>query len=235
MQNAHLRLGRLRYSMATEKRSTFISVLLDRIVVEKDAESPNEGRVQLMSVLGSDTEISAISAAVVKGANFRVEAPGLDSFAVTVDAKPQCFRGSVSIAGRNRPSRHLLAISQEWSNAASSSNPSKVYLLHSSPEFIWTNVAYIYGLPARPEWAQWFHHRLQEEQAIVQLFGIGCDPVIIQGDRDKFLAWLGEGVAAGTLEFPSQNGPILWPTIKLTEILMPVALPDQIATSPHPA
>ena len=235
MLNAHLRLGRLFYSMATERRSTFISLLLDRIVVEHDAESPNQGRVQLMSVLGSDTEIGAISAAVVKGANFRVEVPGLESFAVTVAAKPQCYRGSISIATRNRPSRHLLAISQEWSNATSSSNPSKLYLLHSSPEFIWTNIAYVYGLPARPEWAHWFHQRLQEDKAIVQLLGIGCDPVLIQGDRDKFLGWLGEGVTAGTLDFPSQNGPILWPPLKLAEILTPVAHPEQPATSPHPA
>jgi hypothetical protein len=221
--------------MVTERRSTFISLLLDRIVVERNAESANEGRVQLMSLLGSDTEIGAISAALVKGANFRVEVPGLEPFAVTVDAKPQCYRGSISIAARNRPSRHLLAISQEWSNAASSSNPSKLYLMHSSPEFIWTNVAYNYGLPARPEWAQWFHQRLQEDNAIVQLLGIGCDPVVIQGGRDKFLAWLGEGVAAGTLEFPSQNGPILWPPLKLAEILAPVPHPEQSATSSHPA
>jgi hypothetical protein len=235
MQNAHVRLGRLHYLNVTEHRSTSISVLLDRIVVEGDGASPNEGRVQLMSVLGSDAEISAISAAVAKDAKFRIEAPGIEPFAVTVAAKPHCYRGSISTEGRKRPSRQLLAISQEWTNAASASNPSKVFLLDSSPEFIWTNVAYVYGLPVRPEWAQWFHQRLQEEKAIVQLFGVGCDPVLIQGDRDKFLAWLGEGVAAGTLEFPAQNGPILWPTITLAQILTPAALLDESATSPQPA
>lgn len=231
MRNAHLRLGRLFYSMATERRSTFISLLLDRIVVEHDPESPNQGRVQLMSVLGSDTEIGAISAAVVKGANFRVEVPGIESFAVTVAAKPQCYRGSISVAGRNRPSRHLLAISQEWGNAASSSNPSKLYLLHSSPEFIWTNIAYIYGLPGRPEWAQWFHRRLQEEKAIVKLLGVGCDPVVIHGERDKFLTWLGEGIVAGILEFPAENGPIHWPPLRLTDILTPEVHPESSTSS----
>lgn len=224
MENAHLRLARLSYVNVTETRTTSISLVLDRFVAEPHPESAKEGLVHLMSVLGTDAEISAISAAIAKEARFRIETPGAESFAVRIAAKPTVFRGSISIEGRNRPSRHLLAVSQEWTNALSSSNPSRVFLLHSSPEFIWTNIAYIYGLPGRPEWAAWFYQRLQEEQSIAQVFGVGCDPVVIQGDRDKFLSWLGEGVAAGTLQFPEQNGPIVWPAITLGEILVPVEM-----------
>ena len=96
-------------------------------------------------------------------------------------------------------------------------------MLDSSPEFVWTNVAYIYGLPARPDWASWFHEKLVAERSIVPLVGVGCDPVLINGERNRFLSWLGEGVAAGALEFPAENGPICWPNISLSKLLMPSA------------
>ena len=218
MQNAHLRMGKLHYFHSTSKRSTDISVALDRIVVESNPDPHVPGRIHLMSVVGSDAEISAISAALSNDSLFSVEVLG-DEFQGMMTAKPDCYRASISIADGNRPLRHLLAISPEFTEAASSSNPQRVFLLDSSPSFVFTNLAYIYGLPARPEWANWFCCRLQEEQAVTPLRGIGCDPVAIQGDRDRFLAWLGDGRRAGQIDFPEMNGPILWPSIALADVL----------------
>ena len=221
MQNAHLRMGKLHYFYSTSKRTTDITVALDRIVVEPNPDPHVPGRIHLLSAVGSDAEISAISAALSNDSLFSIEVLG-EEFQGMMTAKPDCYRASISVADRNRPLRHLLAISSEFTEGASSSNPQRVFLLDSSPSFVFTNLAYIYGLPARPEWADWFCRRLLEEQAVTSLRGIGCDPVAIQGDRDRFLGWLGYGRRAGQIDFPEMNGPILWPSIALTDVLGPV-------------
>lgn len=223
MKNAQLRLGRLRYEIVGEKRRTSISVVLDRLVADVQGEPPTLGQAQMLSVLGADAEIAAIGAALAKNAHFIVEASGIQPQRVSLDAKPECFRGPVSVQGRNRSLRQLIAISQEWATSVTSATPTQVYLLDSSPEFVWTNLAYIYGLPARPEWASWFHQRLVEEHSIVPLFGIGCDPVLVKGDRDQFLSWLGQGVTTGVLQFPTENGPIVWPSLALKDVLTALA------------
>ncbi len=217
MQNAHLRMGKLHFSHSTSKRSTDISVLLDRMILEREEGKDVPGQLHLMSVLGTDVEISAINAALSKDAAFRIEA-GDDEYAGFMAAQPERFRGTISVQGRSRPLRHLLALSAEIADF-STSNPPKVYLLDSSPQFVWTSVAYIYGLPGRPEWADWFYRRLEQEKHLMPLLGIGCDPVCVVGERDLFLEWLGEGRTTGELDFPRSNGPILWPSIKLPDLL----------------
>jgi hypothetical protein len=102
-----------------------------------------------------------------------------------------------------------------------SATPEQIFLLDSSPEFVWTNLAYIYGLPGRPEWAEWFYLRLVGEKCVVPLLGIGCDPALIRGDRELFLNWLGQGVSSGALKFPAENGPVLWPRLALQNVLAP--------------
>ena len=46
--------------------------------------------------------------------------------------------------------------------------------------------------------------------ALMPLLGIGCQPVLIKGNKQEFLAWIGKGVRAGKLNFPSTTGPIQW-------------------------
>ncbi len=221
MKNAHLRVGRLSYHLIGEKRSTSISVILDRLVAEMSPETARERRAYLLSVLGTDAEIGAIAAALAKDAIFAVQTPDMDRMRVFMEAKPVCYRGTVVVPGRNRPLRHLIAVSQQWNNSDTSANLRQVLLLDSSPDFIWTNLAYIYGLPGRPGWAGWFHEKLLQERAIIPLSGIGCDPVLINGERDQYLSWLGQGVREGSLCFPSENGPILWPKFNLRDVLLP--------------
>ncbi len=219
MKNAHLRLAKLHYEILGERRRTSVSLCLDRLVAEADESFPS--LAHLLSLIGTDAEIAAITAALSTDAHFTVHAPGMVSKRISLKGKPQCYKGTIALQGRNRSLRHLIVLSDQWSISASSSNPSQILLLDSSPMFVWTNVAYIYGLPARPDWASWFHQRLLAERSIVPLVGVGCDPVLVNGDRDKFLSWLGEGVTNGALQLPDENGPISWPNISLSNLLLP--------------
>jgi hypothetical protein len=223
MKNAHLRLVKLRYEVLGEKRRTSISVWLDRLVAEMDEVLPPLAEAHLLSVTGTDAEIAAISAAVTSDAYFSVNAPGMAPLRIRLKGKPKCYKGIITLQGRNRSLRHLLIVSAQWTLSANAANPPQIFVLDSSPEFVWTNVAYIYGLPARPDWASWFHEKLVAERSIVPLVGVGCNPVLINGERNRFLSWLGEGVATGALEFPAENGPIFWPNISLSKLLMPSA------------
>ena len=144
MTNAHLRMGRLFYELIGEKRRTRISVPVDRMVAEVDGPSAKTGKAHLLSVLGTDAEIAAIAAAIAKTSNFLLEAPGLDSLSISLGVRPACYRGSVAVPGRNRPLRHLVAFSGTWLIAATSTDPEQVFMLNSSPEFVWTNLSYIY-------------------------------------------------------------------------------------------
>lgn len=219
MRNAHLRIGRLSYSLISERRSTRISVPVDRMVAEVDSPSASFAKAHLLSLFGTDAEVAAIAAAIAKNSNFLVEAPGRDPLTITLEGRAACYRGSLTVPGRNRLLRHLIAFSETWLIAALSTDPEQVFMLDSSPEFVWTNVSYIYGLPGLPEWAEWFHLQLTSQRSIVPLLGIGCEPALIRGSQEQFLGWLGNGVRAGALTFPPTNGPVVWPKLALGTFL----------------
>jgi len=61
MKNAHERFGKLVYVRRTEKTATNIRVHLDAFVGEE------RGKAHLVSVIGGDVEIGAISAAFGNG------------------------------------------------------------------------------------------------------------------------------------------------------------------------
>jgi len=71
----------------------------------------------------------------------------------------------------------------------------------------------------RAQWASWFHQQLEKAEAMLPLLGIGCDPALVKGDRDLFLNWIGQGVAAGVLKLPAENEPIAWPKLSLRDVL----------------
>lgn len=231
MRNAHLRIGRLLYELTGEKRRTRISVPVDRMVAEVDTPSAKTGKAHLLSVLGTDAEVAAIAAAIAKNSNFLVEAPGLDPLRVNLQGRAACYRGSLTVPGRNRPLRHLVAFSETWLISALSTNPEHIFVLNASPDFIWTNVSYIYGLPGLPQWAEWFHLQLRSQRSIVPLMGIGCEPTLVRGSQEQFLSWLGNGVRAGALKFPPSNGPVVWPKLALETFLQPSPLPGSSACS----
>ena len=143
MKNAHERFGKLVYVRRTEKTATNIRVHLDAFVGEE------RGKAHLASVIGGDVEIGAISAAFGNGDLFTVVNPTLAESTVSLGEKPLLFRGSIVVAGRKRPLRHLVACSQELADTTSDG---KLLLVSSDDTFIWSSLVSHYGLPAAPEW-----------------------------------------------------------------------------------
>jgi hypothetical protein len=155
MKNAHQRFGKLVYVRRTEKASTNIRVHLDAFIGEE------RGKAHFVSVIGGDLEIGAVAAAFGNGDLFTVVDPTLVESIVSLGDKPLLFRGSIAIAGRKRPLRHLVACSQEL---AESNADGKLLLLSNEDRFIWSSLVSHYGLPATPEWGTWTLAELRSQK-----------------------------------------------------------------------
>ena len=147
MKNAHLRFGWLTYVKSTEKTTTSIELHLDRFIGEMLPHPPRQAKAHLISVIGGDTQISAISAAISLGDRFMVEGPGVQPVRVCLERNAQCFKGSVQLAGRKKPLRHLIGISEELGSGSMSPNSGRTLLAGSDKRFVWASVAHICGIP----------------------------------------------------------------------------------------
>lgn len=208
MKNAHERFGRLLYLRRTEKTATNIRVHLHAFIGEE------RGKAHLVSVVGGDIEIGALAAAFGNADMFTVADPCGAETIVSLGEKPLVFRGSIIIAGRKRPLRHLVACSQEL---ADTNSDGKVLLVSSDSLFIWSSLVSHYGLPATTEWGPWMISQLQAQRRIQPLVGFGYDGVAMIGTRKQLLALLSSGLRNRKLRFPSQNGPVEWPAIQFTK------------------
>ena len=216
MKNAHLRFGWLTYIRITEKTTTHIKLRLDRFIGEVLPDPPRQAKAHLISVVGSDTQIAAISAAASMSERFMVEGLGVAPIRVCLERNAQNWKGSVQLSARKKPLRHLIGISEEF--ASLSSNTTRTLLADTSPEFVWASLAQIHGLPGLPDWGTWFYGQLERHRAIQPILGIGCDPVLVKGDKEQFLSWLGRGVQSGILDIPNDSGSIYWPRTSLSRI-----------------
>jgi hypothetical protein len=216
MLNTHLRFGSLTYYRRTEKTTTHFQLPLDRLIGEVAPDPPRQAKAHLLSVIGSETQISAIVAAIHVEEAFTIEAPGVAPIRAVLGRNAQCYRGAIQLMDRKRAVRHVIGLSEEF--AAAAANGGRTLLAHSDPRFVWASLAHIHGLPGVPEWADWFHRQLNRCDSLVPLLGIGCKPVLIKGNREQFLSWLSEGVREGDLPFPQQAGRIQWPTVSLDQL-----------------
>ena len=99
MKNAHERFGVLEYTKRMKDTTTRIQLRLDRFIGE--VEDGRNGKAHLISVLGGDSDVGAIWAAVIEQNLFSVEAPGIDSITVSLD--DGCPDGAnVGVATQNR-------------------------------------------------------------------------------------------------------------------------------------
>jgi hypothetical protein len=103
MKNAHLRFGWLTYVKSTEKTTTSIKLRLDRFIGEVLPDPPRQAKAHLISVIGGDTQVAAVSAAISLGDRFMVEGPGVQPIRVCLERNAQCFKGSVQLAGARSP------------------------------------------------------------------------------------------------------------------------------------
>jgi hypothetical protein len=221
MKNAHLRFGWLSYVKSTEKTTTSIKLHLDRFIGEVLPEPPRQAKAHLISVVGGDTQISAISAAISMADRFMVEGPGVQPIRVCLERNAQCVKGSVQLAGRKKPLRHLIGMSEEFASNNTSTDSGRTLLAGSDSRFVWASIAHIYAIPGIPEWADWFADELTAHHAIIHALGIGCNPVIVKGEKEQFLDWLSWGVESGAIRFPAETGSIRWPGLRLEEIFLP--------------
>src|SRR5436853_5105071 len=116
MKNAHLRFGWLTYVKSTEKTTTSIKLRLDRFIGEVLPDPPRQAKAHLISVVGADTQMSAISAAISMNDHFLVEGPETEPTRVSLERNAECFRGSIQLPGRRKPLRHLVGMSEEFAS-----------------------------------------------------------------------------------------------------------------------
>jgi len=218
VNNAHLRFGWLTFVKSTEKTTTSIKLRLDRFIGEILPDPPRQAKAHFISVVGGDTQISAISAAISMADRFMVEGPNVPPARVCLERNAQCFKGSIQLPGRKKPLRHLIGMSEELISGNRSANAGKLLLAGSGTQFVWSSVADIYGLPGLPHWADWFEDELKTHHAIAPILGVGCDPVTIKGEKEQFLDWLSWGVESGAVRFPDEAGPIRWPAMSIENI-----------------
>lgn len=217
MKNAHLRFGHLVYTKVLKKTTTRFKVPLDRFIGEP--ESNSQCKAHLISVIGGDTQIAALSAAVANRDWFTVEAPDQTSFHVSLGANAESYRGSLLVDGHKRPLRHLLAISEELAQVGGGKNAERTILLHDSPQFAWASLAHVHGLPGTADWADWIAGELKRLNAVQPLIGIGCNPVLVKGPKGLFMNCISRGLRDGMLQFPETNGPVEWSRVTLPQLL----------------
>ena len=203
MKNAHLRFGWLTYVKSTEKTTTNIRLRLDRFIGEILPDPPRQAKAHLISVIGGDTQIAAVSAAISMGERFMVEGPDVQPIRVCLERNAQCYKGSLQLAGRKKPLRHLIGVSEEFADNSTSSGTDRTLLADSEALFVWASLAQIHGIPGIPDWAEWFLRELEKHKAVVPMLGLGCNPVLVKGNKEQFLSWISDSLWSGTIRFPA--------------------------------
>jgi len=227
MQNAHERFGSLEFIKRTKDTTTRVRVHIDRAVLESPKGERGQASAHLISMIGGDSEIGALWAAVIEGASFQIQLPGRASIAASLGPEAQCFRGSVVVPWRKRPARHLVAVSAEIAKTKPGADRegARTILCDDDPVFVLYRVASRYGLPVVPEWALWFMRELNQRKAIRPLTGLGCSPVLVSGNKPTFLKWIGKALREGLIHIPKENGSIAW---KLPTNFLTVSAPEAV-------
>jgi hypothetical protein len=209
MKNAHERFGVLEYTKRMKDTTTRIRLRLDRFIGE--VEDDRNSKAHLISVLGGDSDVGAIWAAVVEQSLFTVEAPDIEPVTAGLGEDAQCFRGTITIAGR-KPIRHLVAISAELAKTRPGADPGgrRTILCDNDPTFVLYRISQRFGLPVVPEWASWFNEELHHRGAIKPLSELGCSPVLVSGTKKLFLKWIRSGLRQKRIAVPECKGPVRW-------------------------
>jgi hypothetical protein len=218
MKNAHLRVGKMTFSKTLGKSRTSFSLHVDRFIGER--VSNDSPRAHFLSAFGGDAQIAAAHAIISEQESFSIEGPCLEPLTANMGKDAQCYRASIALSTSKRSLRHLIAVSKEFGDQVNSDAKGRTLLADSSPQYLWSSIAQIFGLPALPEWAEWFYQKLHNNLAITQLYGLGCRPVLVTGTKEEFLRWLSVGIQKGEIQLPERNGPATWPSIPLQHILL---------------
>ena len=211
MKNAHLRMGSLQFTKMLRDTTIDITLRMDRMIAEHDADN-RSARCHLLSVIGNDQEVAAIAAAIADEARFYASGSDVNRLMVTLGKEAEVFRSSMSIPGRRRPLRHLVAISEELSKTRAGGNPTarRTILCDDDRAFLLYRIGVRFGLPVLPEWSEWFGQMLEHKNTIEPLMGIGCTPVVVKGTKKRFLGWIGHALKRGAIRIPESCQSALW-------------------------
>src|SRR5215470_13545831 len=112
MRNAHERFGWLEFTRTLKDTTVRVRLRVDRCIAEV-SDNGRDGQFHLLSVIGGDSDIGAAWAAVQQNQVFKVEGAGFAEAELSLGEKAECYHGSLSLPGRRRPVRHLVAVSAE--------------------------------------------------------------------------------------------------------------------------
>lgn len=207
MQNAHLRMGKLKFVRQTRDTITEVALHMDRLVAEKPTDPRSATQLHLISVFGGDQEVGAVAAAIADEQRFQVGLPDGVEFFGHLGEKPVVYRASLQIPGRKRPVRHLAAVSQTLfaTTLGADGQARRTVLFDGGPEFVLHRLAVRFGLPMLPEWAEWFRADLERRGLVEDLRGLNCSPIAIRGTKLRMLRILSAAIRKKALMIPKQD------------------------------
>lgn len=196
MENAHLRVGKLKFVRQSRDAITEVAVHLHRLVAENPTAPRAAVQIHLTSVFGGDQEIGAVAAAVADGQRFGVSlTDGREVFGFFGE-DAVTYRASVQVPGRKRPVRHLVVIGKEFfqTTLATDGESRRTILYDDTADFVLRRLAARFGLPMLPGWAAWFGDELRRRRLIECVLGLGCSPVAVRGAKLRLIRLLSAGV-----------------------------------------
>lgn len=205
-------MGTLQFHKVTRDTTIDVRLWMDRLIAEREDGAHGRAKAHLISVFGGDQEIAAISAAVSEEGCFQVQGPGIPALTVALGADAETFRASLSLPGRKRPVRHLVAVSKELALTRAGGDPkaNRTVLCANTPRFVLYRLGVRFGLPVLPGWGEWFYKELARRRAIQPLIGLGCESVLVSGTKKRFLAWIGQGLKRRQIEVADGLETPLW-------------------------
>jgi hypothetical protein len=211
VKNAHLRFGTLRFQKNSRDSTLDVRVWLDRLIVDPN-DRGGASAAHLVSVIGGHQDIAAVAGAVAEQIPMDARGPGIPALRISLGEGADVFRGTLAVAGRKRPVRHLVAISRDLALTRTGGDPAagRTVLCSSDPQFVLYRVGVRFGLPVLPAWSDWFWHELERRHAVRPLVGLGCEPVLVTGTKKRFLAWVGRGLRRGDICIPDGTARPEW-------------------------
>src|SRR5206468_4148748 len=96
--------------------------------------------------------------------------PEVSRLMIRLGEEAEVFRSSISIPGRRRPLRHLVAVSEELSKTRAGGNPNarRTILCDDDRAFLLYRIGARFGLPVLAEWSDGFGQMSAEAKFLNQ-------------------------------------------------------------------